>query len=182
MAVLFLPLRSTQPPTHDMFVNNVTPEFILHVPPENHSVSHTDDVNMFPTAKVLEVLEPMSKLFPCPECTRTLQKYGNLQRHLDAGYHSTPVNPQILSDRTKNEYSKQMEKINVKTLCIENVSSTNPMDQLKQGWALKSRQEIKKFTSHQKKYLVEKFEFGEKTDRKRDPEEMAQQMRIRNKK
>lgn len=92
-------------------------------------------------------------------------------------YKFTPVHPQILSDRSKIEYSKQMEKINVKTPCIENVSSTNQIDQLKQGWALKSRREIKRFTSDQKKYLVEKFEFGEKTGRKCDPEEIAQQMR-----
>lgn len=142
-----------------MSTHTVTPEFTL--PPENHSVSLPDDVNMIPTEEVLEV-EPMSRLFPCPECTRTFQKYGNLQRHLDAGYHTTPVHPQILSDRSKIEYSKQMEKINVKTPCLENVSSTNQIDQLKQGWALKSRREIKRFTSDQKKYLVEKFEFGEK--------------------
>lgn len=174
LPVLDMFVRSTQQPTHDLFVNTVTPEFTL--PPENHSVSLPDDVNMIPTEEVLEV-EPMSRLFPCPECTRTFQKYGNLQRHLDAGYHTTPVHPQILSDRSKIEYSKQMEKINVKTPCIENVSSTNQIDQLKQGWALKSRREIKRFTSDQKKYLVEKFEFGEKTGRKCDPEEIAQQMR-----
>lgn len=52
------------------------------------------------------------------------------------------------------------------------------MDQLKQGWALKSRREIKRFTSDQKKYLVEKF--GEETGRKCDPEEIAQQMRLMN--
>lgn len=91
--------------------------------------------------------------------------------------HTSPVHPQILSDRTKIEYSKQMEKINVKTPCIENVSPTNQIDQLKQGWALKSRREIKRFTSDQKKYLIEKFEFGEKTGGKCDPEEIAQQMR-----
>lgn len=127
--------------------------------------------------KKSEVVEPMSRLFPCPYCTRTFQKYGNLIRHLDAGNHTSPVHPQILSDRTKIEYSKQMEKINVKTPCIENVSQTNQIDQLKQGWALKSRREIKRFTSDQKKYLIENFEFGEKTGRKCDPEEIAQQMR-----
>lgn len=177
LPVLDMFVRSTRQPTHDLFVNTVTPEFTL--PPENHSISLPDDVNMIPTEEVLEV-EPMSRLFPCPECTRTFQKYGNLQRHLDAGYHTTPVHPQILSDRSKIEYSKQMEKINVKTPCIENVSSTNQIDQLKQGWALKSRREIKRFTSDQKKYLVEKFEFGEKTGRKCDPEEIAQQMRLMN--
>lgn len=70
-----------------------------------------------------------------------------------------------------------MEKVNVKTPCIENVSQTNQIDQLKEGWALKSRRKIKRFTSDQKKYLIEKFEFGEKTGRKCDPEEIAQQMR-----
>lgn len=76
LPVLDMFVRSTRQPTHDLFVNTVTPEFTL--PPENHSVSLPDDVNMIPTEEVLEV-EPMSRLFPCPECTRTFQKYGNLQ-------------------------------------------------------------------------------------------------------
>lgn len=75
-------------------------------------------------------------------------------------------------------FPNRWKKIYVKTPCIENVSSTNQMNQLKQGWALKSRREIKRFTSDQKKYFVDKFEFGEKTGRKCDPEEIAQQMRL----
>lgn len=114
LPVLEMFVRSTQQPTHDLFVHTVTPEFTI--PSENHSVSLPDDVNMFSTEEVVEVVEPMSRLFAYPECTRTFQKYGNLRRHLDAGYHTALVHPQILSDRTKIEYSKQIEKKNVKHL------------------------------------------------------------------
>lgn len=130
LPVLDMFVRSTQQPIHDSEQCAVTPKVI--VPPENHSASLPDDV-AFPTEEVTEVVEPMSRLFPCPDCTRTFQKYGNLIRHLDTGNHTLSVHPQILSDRTKIEYSKQMEKINVKTPCIENVSPTNQIDQTRMG-------------------------------------------------
>ncbi|XP_063436619.1 uncharacterized protein LOC134718051 [Mytilus trossulus] len=122
--------------------------------------------------------EEMSKLFSCHECTKTFSKYGNLLRHLDIGKHSVKKENKKLSDKSKIEYSRHMEKVNTVTVNSNNFSSGNSNSDLTQGWALKIRRTVKRFTQDQKKYLQEKFDRGEKTGQKFDPDEVSQDMRM----
>ncbi|VDI29911.1 Hypothetical predicted protein [Mytilus galloprovincialis] len=122
--------------------------------------------------------EEMSKLFSCNECIKTFSKYGNLLRHLDIGKHSVKQENKKLSDKSKIEYSRHMEKVNTVTVNSNNFSSGNSNSDLTQGWALKLRRTVKGFTQDQKKYLQEKFDRGEKTGQKFDPEEVSQDMRF----
>ncbi|CAC5386711.1 unnamed protein product [Mytilus coruscus] len=122
--------------------------------------------------------EEMSKLFSCNECIKTFSKYGNLLRHLDIGKHSVKQENKKLSDKSKIEYSRHMEKVNTVTVNSDNFSPGNSNSDLPQGWALKLRRTVKRFTQDQKKYLQEKFDRGEKTGQKFDPEEVSQDMRM----
>lgn len=121
----------------------------------------------------------MSELFSCIECTNTFKRYGNLLRHLDHGSHVMKTEKQCLTDKAKLEYSKQMDKVNLTATNLHNVASGTGVTNtnLKQGWALKLRREVKRFNKNQTKYLDEKFDKGEKTGQKCDPEEVSQEMR-----
>ncbi|KAK3107372.1 hypothetical protein FSP39_012971 [Pinctada imbricata] len=135
-----------------------------------------DDITSDVCEEGLQV-DQMSMLFSCNECTKTFQKYGNLLRHLDTGSHTVKSMYQTLSDKAKIEYSKQMEKVNLLSASSENVTPGRNVNLLKQGWALKSRGEVKRFTDDQRTFLDEKFQKGEKTGQKYDPEEVSQEMR-----
>lgn len=165
-----------------MFVNTVTPEEFT-LPPEKTIVFHflmmSICFQLKKSKKLLNLCQSCFHALSVPELFRNMAIYKDIQMQVITLRQS--IRRYCQTER-RLSIQNRWKKINVKTPCIENVSSTNQMDQLKQGWTLKSRREIKRFTSNQKKYLVEKFEFSEKTDRKCDPEEIAQQMRIRNKK
>lgn len=124
-------------------------------------------------------------LFSCPEtnCWSTFTKNGNLMLHLDIGNHSLIKSSLLLSDRAKLSYSSKIE-----TKCItmpqmdpnEILSNTAELDK---GWALKCKREIKRFSEEQKKFLVQKFDMGEKSGMKCDPEDVSAEMRtVRDKK
>ena len=71
-----------------------------------------------------------------------------------------------------------MEKKIVSLPAVQSETSLNPNSEfLNKGWALKGRREVKRFTEMQKTYLSEKFEVGERTGRKLDPEDVASDMR-----
>ncbi|VDI65626.1 Hypothetical predicted protein [Mytilus galloprovincialis] len=48
---------------------------------------------------------------------------------------------------------------------------------LKKGWALKNKREVKRFSKEQIEYMTEKFQFGESTGYKCDPDDVAKEMR-----
>ena len=55
--------------------------------------------------------------------------------------------------------------------------STFGLSDLKKGWALKKKRKVKRFTKSQKAYMVQKFNEGETTGFKWEPEEVAREMR-----
>ncbi|CAC5361426.1 unnamed protein product [Mytilus coruscus] len=120
------------------------------------------------------------KMFSCPEefCKRTFMKYGNLLKHLDIGKHSKPKMTQNLSDRTKVLYSIQIENKVVKYTYVNalTVDSTDT-SKFPKGWALKLKRELKKFTQSQKNFMTDKFEIGERSGQKCDPDDVSTLMR-----
>lgn len=120
-------------------------------------------------------------LFTCPEegCILTFMRYGQLCLHLDRGNHVFPSNSLNLRERTQKRYASLVEsKISSqKTLEYKNASSMLEVSVLNQGWALKCNREVKRFSSQQISFLTQKFNFGESTGFKCDPEEVAKEMR-----
>lgn len=120
-------------------------------------------------------------LFTCPEegCILTFMRYGQLCLHLDRGNHVFPSNSLNLRERTQKRYASLVEsKISSqKTLEYKNASSVLEVSVLNQGWALKCNREVKRFSSQQISFLTQKFNFGESTGFKCDPEEVAKEMR-----
>lgn len=118
-------------------------------------------------------------IFSCPEtnCRSTFTKYGNLMLHLDIGNHSLTKSSLLLSDRAKLSYSSKIE-----TKCITmpqmdpNEISSNTAE-LEKGWALKCKREIKRFSERQKSFLMQKFDMGDKSGMKCDPEDVSAEMR-----
>lgn len=55
--------------------------------------------------------------------------------------------------------------------------------ELEKGWALKCKREIKRFSERQKSFLIQKFDMGDKSGMKCDPEDVSAEIRtVRDKK
>ena len=121
-------------------------------------------------------------LFSCPKegCIKRYQRFSSLQRHLDCGRHHLAIENESLFDRAIVGYS---ERLDVQSGSVSNIptevskvqSVENPL--LPMGWALRSSQVKRtRFTTNQKDYLTKKFDLGEISGRKSDPESVARAM------
>lgn len=114
-------------------------------------------------------------IFSCPEtnCRSTFTKYGNLMLHLDIGNHSLIKRSLLLSDRAKLSYSSKIETkcITMPQMDPNEISSITA--ELEKGWALKCKREIKRFSERQKCFLIQKFDMGDKSGIKCDPEDVS---------
>lgn len=124
-------------------------------------------------------------LFSCPEtnCRSTFSKYGNLMLHLDIGNHSLIKSSLLLSDRAKLSYSSKIEQKCITMPQIDPKEILSNTAELEKGWALKCKREIKRFSERQKSFLIQKFDMGDKSGMKCDPEDVSAEMRtVRDKK
>lgn len=121
-----------------------------------------------------------SNLFTCsePNCLSTFSKYGNLVRHLDVGSHRIKPMVSSLIDKSKIQYASKIEqKLVVLPSCCHETTERENSCKLCEGWGLKQRRTVKKFTTTQISFLKEKFSKGERTGHKCDPEEVSLEMR-----
>ena len=121
-------------------------------------------------------------LFSCPEegCIKRYQRFSSLQRHLDCGRHHLAIKNEGLFDRAIIGYS---ERLDVQSGSVPNipteVSEVRSVENLlfPMGWALRSSQVKRtRFTANQNDYLTKKFDLGEISGRKADPESVARAM------
>ena len=121
-------------------------------------------------------------LFSCPEegCIKRYQRFSSLQWHLDCGRHHLAIENESLFDRAIVGYS---ERLDVQTGSVPNIptelSKLRSVENLllPMGWALRSSQlKRTRFTANQKDYLTKKFDLGEISGRKSDPESVARAM------
>jgi hypothetical protein len=128
-----------------------------------------------------EIDDTGCNLFTCPEphCMLSFSKYGNLIRHLDVGSHKIKATISSLLDKSKVQYVDKIEKklVNLPNSSLENTGNEKSCELL-QGWGLKLRRPVKKFSVTQVAFLKEKFAKGERTGHKCDPEEVSSEMRI----
>lgn len=122
-----------------------------------------------------------SNVFTCPEdgCISTFLKYGQLCNHLDRGKHTYPKNNLNIKERTQITHASLMESKSSaeKVLHSGTTHALQAESTLKKGWALKNKREVKRFSKEQIEYMTEKFQFGESTGYKCDPDDVAKEMR-----
>ena len=93
---------------------------------------------------------------------------------------SKSVERATLLDRAKTEYATRLLEGVGKIPTLPNTLGTSASTctkRLQEGWALKQMKKPYRFSDKQKSYLVEKFNIGQDTGRKVDPEVVAKEMR-----
>ena len=118
--------------------------------------------------------------FSCPQdgCTRVFQRHKALEKHLSYERCTKSVERGTLLDRAKEEYAVRLLQGVGKLPVLPKIagaSSTNAP--LEEGWALKQTKKPYRFNQKQKSYLVDKFNIGQETGHKMDPEVVARAMR-----
>ena len=123
----------------------------------------------------------VSSLLSCPAegCKRTYQKYQNLKRHLLIGKCKLVSEKHTLLDTAKLAYAEKVHEGStiqptLAALTTTEISSECP---LVQGWALKGTKKATRFNENQRQYLDNKFQIGQKSGHKADPEKVSRDMR-----
>ncbi|KAK3749008.1 hypothetical protein QZH41_000126 [Actinostola sp. cb2023] len=117
-------------------------------------------------------------LFSCtqPGCTESFVKFSDLELHLDVGEHSprsTSMYDKIRKDWANRRLTVHMDSSTPAT-CKETVDTSAEIaaePKVSEGWALhKGRGGATQFSQAVKVYLTAKFNLGERTGRKCNPE------------
>ena len=120
-------------------------------------------------------------LFSCPTegCIKVYERHASLEKHISFGKCKMLPEKETLLDKAKKAYHTLLQEdiSTSKALGASAVESTEG-DILPEGWALKSAKKSARFTEAQKKYLEEKFNIGQETGHKQDPEKVARDMRF----
>ena len=127
-----------------------------------------------------EVEEDASGLLPCPVdgCVCTYQSFRNLERHLLVGKCKMIPEKYTLLDAAKLSYVKQVEEgTSAQPTLAPTTSEVSPEAPLVQGWALRGAKKTVRFNENQRQYLDDKFEIGQESGHKADPEMVSRDMR-----
>lgn len=122
-----------------------------------------------------------SSLLSCPVegCIRTYQKYYNLERHLLSGKCKLVSEKYTLLDNAKLSYTEKVQEGSTAqpTLAAPTTSEVCSESPLVQGWALKGTKKATRFNENQRQYLNNKFQIGQESGHKADPEKVSRDMR-----
>ena len=127
-------------------------------------------------------------MFVCPEegCSNASESFLELELHIDVGVHEVAVRKiETLYDRIRRDWAEKFASIDdyqFKTTknqpCDAPVSSEETFSPLDIGWVLeKPRKGGGRFSEKVRMYLTAKFDMGERTGRKADPDQHAHNMR-----
>ena len=129
-------------------------------------------------------------VFECsePGCMKSFRTFSELESHLDIGDHCVKEERQseTLYDKLRRDWVDMFTtSVNITKdgTCTpgsqQNVGSSPPSDQaVRMGWALpKPRAGSSRFTEKVKNYLTARFDLGEQTGRKADPQQVSSDMR-----
>ena len=120
--------------------------------------------------------------FSCPQegCVCVFQRLSSLERHLSFEKCSKSLERQSLLDLAKTQYATYlMEGVGVMPTLKsrEHVITSEKRLNIKEGWALKETRKAYRFNDTQRPYLETKFNIGQSSGRKMDPEAVAREMR-----
>ena len=122
-----------------------------------------------------------SDAFPCPQegCIRLFQHLSSLERHLSFEKCAKSEERLSLLDLAKTEYAGLLQEgVSCKptTQSMTALPAKEFVD-LQEGWALKESKKSYRFNEKQKSYLEAKFNIGQSSGRKVEPETVAREMR-----
>lgn len=123
------------------------------------------------------------EMFECsePGCVKSFQTFSELESHLDIGDHCVSLYDKLRKDWV--DMFTTAVNITEDAGCAdstqERVCQTSPSHQsVEMGWALpKGRVGSSRFSDKVKKYLTARFDLGEQTGRKADPQQVSSDMR-----
>ena len=120
-------------------------------------------------------------LFSCPNegCVKMYERYSSLEKHVSFGKCRMMPEKETLLDKAKKTYHTLLQEDTsaAKALGVKAVEATDGFC-LPEGWALKSARKSARFNDAQKKYLEEKFNLGQETGHKQDPDKVSKDMRL----
>ena len=124
--------------------------------------------------------EKSPKLFSCPAegCTKNYHRYSSIETHLEYGVCKLKLERQSLLDKAKAMYEENLLH-GAREQPVMKSSDTrlvNRDGKLPLGWTLRTTKSSKRFNERQKSYLNEKFNIGNETGHKLDPETVSQDM------
>ena len=131
-----------------------------------------------------------NELFVCPEqdCDSVFDLFLQLELHIEIGVHERRRQNETYYDTLKRDWAEKFASIySYKTREENQNTSRNREDNLtrttssflplKMGWALAKPRSTARFSENVRSYLNEKFEIGQRTGRKADPEQISIEMR-----
>ena len=135
-----------------------------------------------PDEKVLvEVAKDVSTLFSCAKegCVKVYERYSSLEKHMSFGKCEMIPEKETLLDKAKITYHTLLrdDDSSARAFTARETRKTDGVS-LPEGWALKIAKKSARFNEAQRKYLEEKFNIGQQTGRKQNPEQVARDMRF----
>lgn len=121
-----------------------------------------------------------SGAYPCPSdgCARVFQRLSALEKHLSLEKCKQKLERLSLLDRAKIGYKEHLEEgAGVIPTLNPTVTAASGSRTVPEGWKLKASKKAYRFNDKQKNYLDAKFNIGQETGRKMDPNVVSQQMR-----
>ena len=131
--------------------------------------------------------DDQASMFVCPEegCSNSFDSFAELELHIDIGVHETQATKnETFYDKIRRDYAEKFSSLDAYEFTIARSQSSElepnqaPHSPLQVGWALgKPRAGGTRFSEKVKTYLNAKFEIGERTGKKADPDQVALSMR-----
>ena len=159
-------LRSPQGPTSIVIKRDL--EFISASCKKN--VDHTKSASV-----------QTSTSFSCPQtgCSLSFTSFDSLQRHLDDERHEIKTSQESIYDQFRRDWAARFSTIHSENrpkpkMNISFVANSS----LPMGWALQNpRIGGKRYSPHVKDYLKARFDAGEQSGQKADPQQVSMDMR-----
>ena len=121
-------------------------------------------------------------LFDCtePGCNHVFKSFNCLELHMDVGQHSRFISNESVYDVLRREWANSFKTVTTKDVQASAQSGNQRIQEsaLEMGWALNQpKTGSVRFPEKVKKYLVAKFDSGERTGHKADPTQVSLDIR-----
>ena len=142
------------------------------------------------TPEINDTEEPSEEghLFECPEpgCQEVFKSFFDFKMHAEIGNHGNRPMSESFYDRTRREWTERFSTVDPvqadgsasgSGIRRSDETADTPPSDLGQAWALSKPRVSTRFTPKVKAYLNAKFELGEKTGLKEDPNQVSADMK-----